>query len=359
MDQPMFYRLRNTSPMAVPARVAVLLPLSSSSPEAVAVAQALEHSAELAVFDAKNPSILLMPRDDGGTPESAAVAANKAISDGAEIIVGPLLAPQVTAIAPIARAKHVPVIAFSTDRSVGGNGVYLLSFQPETEVARIVSYAIQSGHSNFGALIPSSAYGDKITASFQDAVTRGGGRVADLERFDERPELVGPAAQTAVKSGADSILIAEGGPMLQSAGPALAIAGARDRKIQLLGTGLWDDPAITHEPMLLGGWFAAPAPNSFTAFSLHYHAVFGATPPRIATLAYDAIALVALLANGRPYERFTDAALTDPNGFSGIDGIFRFHADGSADRGLAVLEVRSDGFTVRDPAPTTFARAGF
>src|SRR5205085_7006509 len=123
------------------------------SADAQAVAQALEQAAELAVFDAKSPAILLMPRDDGGTPESAIIAANKAISDGAEIIVGPLLAPQVTAIAPIARAKHVPVIAFSTDRSVGGNGVYLLSFQPETEIARIVSYAIQSGHSNFGALI--------------------------------------------------------------------------------------------------------------------------------------------------------------------------------------------------------------
>src|SRR5690242_18765477 len=137
MDQPNFYRLRNTPQGAIPARVALLLPLSSASPDATAVAQALEHAAELAVFDAKNTSILLMPRDDGGTPDSAIIAANKAISDGAEIIVGPLLAPQVTAIAPIARAKHVPVIAFSPDRSDGGNGGYLLSFQPETQVARI------------------------------------------------------------------------------------------------------------------------------------------------------------------------------------------------------------------------------
>jgi branched-chain amino acid transport system substrate-binding protein len=359
MDQPNYYRLPNTPTGEVPVRVALLLPLSSPSAENRAVAQALERAAELAIFDAKAPGLLLMPRDDGGTPEKAIAAATKAISDGAEIIVGPLFAPSVTAIGPVARAKHVPVIAFSSDRSVGGPGVYLLSFQPETEVNRIVSYAVQSGHSSFAALIPNSAYGDKVSGAFSDSVMRAGGRIAGLERFGERAELVGPAAQASLKSGADAILIAEGGPMLQAAAPALALAGAKDRKVQLLGTGLWEDPAITHEPMLLNGWFAAPAPDAFAAFSMHYRAVFKAAPPRIATLAYDALALVALLANGRPYERFTDIALTDPNGFSGIDGIFRFHPDGSADRGLAVLQVGTNGFSVLDPAPKAFPRVGF
>ena len=359
VDRPNFYRLRNTPAGVIPARVALLLPLSSPSAENRAVAQALERAAELAVFDAKGSTILLMPRDDGGTPEKAVAAATKAIDDGAEIIIGPLFAPSVTAIGPLARARHVPVIAFSSDRTVGGPGVYLLSFQPETEVNRIIGYAVRTGHNNFAALIPNSPYGEKVTGAFTDAVMRAGGRVAALERFNERPELVGPAAQTSMKSGADAILIAEGGAMLQAAAPALAIAGARDRKVQLLGTGLWDDPAITHEPMLLNGWFAAPPPEAFTAFSTHYRIIFKASPPRIATLAYDALALVALLANGRPHERFTDAALTDPNGFSGIDGIFRFHSDGSAERGLAVLQVGTNGFSVLDPAPKAFPRTGF
>ncbi len=359
MDQPNFYRLRNMAPGGIPARVALLLPLSSPSAENRAVANALEHAAELAIFDARNPAILLMPRDDGGTPEKAAAAAAKAINDGAEIIIGPLFAASVTAVAPVARAKHVPVVAFSTDRSAGGNGVYLLSFQPETEVARIVSYATSNGHSDFAAAIPNSAYGDRINLAFRDSVTRGGGRIAAVERFNERAELIGPAAEGSMKTGADAVLIGEGGAMLQAAAPALAIAETRDRKVQLLGTGLWDDVAVTHQPALIGGWFAAPAPNAFTAFSNHYRTVFRAPPPRIASLAYDALALVALLAKGPPHARFTDAALTDPNGFSGIDGIFRFHADGSADRGLAVLEVGANGFIVRDPAPKAFPRTGF
>ena len=358
-DQPNFYRLRNTPAGVTPARVALLLPLSSPSAETRAVAEALERAAELAVFDSKANDILLMPRDDGGTPEKAAAAAAKAINDGAEIIIGPLFAQSVTAVGPIARARHVPVIGLSSDRSVGGNGVYLLSFQPETEVNRIVSYAARTGHSAFAALVPKTAYGDKVTAAFRDSVMRAGGSIVTIQSFDEKAELVGTPARNAAQSGADSILIGEGGAMLQGIAPALAIGGAATRGVKLLGTGLWDDVSVTQEPLLAEGWFAAPPPASFRAFSDHYRAVFNATPPRIATLGYDAISLVALLSKGQPFERFTDAALSDPNGFSGVDGIFRFRNDGSAERGLAILEVRQNGFAVVDPAPKTFPQPGF
>ncbi|HYK79601.1 MAG TPA: penicillin-binding protein activator [Micropepsaceae bacterium] len=358
-DQPNFYRLRNTPAGVTPARVALLLPLSSPSAETRAVAEALERAAELAVFDSKANDILLMPRDDGGTPEKAAAAAAKAINDGAEIIIGPLFAQSVTAVGPIARARHVPVIGLSSDRSVGGNGIYLLSFQPETEVNRIVSYAARTGHSAFAALVPKTAYGDKVTAAFRDSVMRAGGSIVTIQSFDEKAELVGTPARNAAQSGADSILIGEGGAMLQGIAPALAIGGAATRGVKLLGTGLWDDASVTQEPLLAEGWFAAPPPASFRAFSDHYRAVFNATPPRIATLGYDAISLVALLSKGQPFERFTDAALSDPNGFSGVDGIFRFRNDGSAERGLAILEVRQNGFAVVDPAPKTFPQPGF
>ena len=359
VDQPNFYRLRNMTAGAIPARVALLLPLSSPSAETRGVAEALERAAELAIFDSKANGILLMPRDDGGTPEKAAAAAAKAINDGAEIIIGPLFAQSVTAVGPIARARHVPVIGLSSDRSVGGNGVYLLSFQPETEVNRIVSYAARTGHSAFAALVPKTAYGDKVTAAFRDSVMRAGGRIATIQSFDEKAELVGMPARNAAQSGADSILIGEGGAMLQGIAPALAIGGAATRGVKLLGTGLWDDASVSQEPLLAEGWFAAPPPASFRAFSDHYRAVFNAAPPRIATLGYDAISLVALLTRGQPFERFTDAALSDPNGFSGVDGIFRFRNDGSAERGLAILEVRQNGFAVVDPAPKTFPQAGF
>jgi len=281
MDQPNFYRLRNTASGVTPARVALLLPLTGGTAESRAIAQALERAAELAVFDAKSNDILLMPRDDGGTPEKAAAAAAKAIEDGAEIIIGPLFAQAVTAVAPVARAGKVPVIAFSSDRSVGGNGTYLLSFQPETEVNRIVSYAVKSGRNNFAALIPKTAYGQKVETAFRQSVMRANARIAAVQPFDERPQTVTEPAKAAAQSGADAILIPEGGTMLQAIAPALALNGMTGRKSQFLGTGLWDDAAIAREPALAQGWFAAPPPEAFRNFTTHYREVYGSAPPRI------------------------------------------------------------------------------
>jgi branched-chain amino acid transport system substrate-binding protein len=358
-DQPSYYRLRNTPAGQVPARVALLLPLSSQSADARNVAEALQRAAELALFDSGNKDILLMPRDDGGTADKAAAAARKAIDEGAEVIVGPLFAQAVAAVAPIARAEHVPVIAFSTDRTVGGQGVYLLSFQPETEVRRIIAFAAQRGHNAFAALVPRSPYGDVVADAFKSSVTAAGGSITTLQPFDERPDAVTEPARMVAQSGADAVLISEGGTLLQSLGPALAVGGATNRNVKFLGTGLWDDTSVQREPMLSNGWFAAPPPAAFRDFATHYRRTYNANPPRIATLAYDAISLTALLSSGTPYDRFTTSALTDPNGFSGVDGIFRFRDDGSAERGLAILEVAPNGFTVVDPAPRAFPAAGF
>jgi len=142
--------------------------------------------------------------------------------------------------------------------------------------------------------------------------------------------------------------------VLRAIAPSLAFNGLDPAKVKLLGTGLWDDPGVAKEQSLDGGWFAAPEPNADNAFNDKYRAVYGAAPPQLASLAYDAVTLVALLSTGMPYHRFTPAALMDPNGFSGVNGIFRFNADGTSERGLAVLEVQQDGFHVVSPAPKTF-----
>ena len=358
-DQPNYIRLRNTPANVTPVRVAILLPLSNPSAETRAIAEALGNAAQLALFDSGNRSIILMPRDDGGSPERAAAAAAAAINEGAEIILGPLFAQAATTVRPIAREKNVPVIAFSSDRAVGGTGVYLLSFQPESEVERIVSFAARSGHNAFAALVPQDAYGDKVAEAFRESVTSAGASVTTVRQFPPQPGQVAAPASQVAQSRPDAILIAQGGVMLRALAPALALNGATPPAVRLLGTGLWDDAAVAREPMLINGWFAAPTPEAWQRFSARYRATFNGAPPRIATLAYDAMSLVALLSDGVPYRRYTDAALTDPNGFAGVDGIFRFRADGSADRGLAVLQVSQGGFAIVDPAPASFQAAGF
>ncbi len=357
-DEASFLRLRNMAKDKTPLRVGVILPFSNASAATRGLAGAMMKAAELALYDSGNRQIVLMTADDSANPAEAAGAARKLLSQGAEIIVGPLFAASVNAVAPIARDRGVPVLAFSTDRTVAGGGVYLLSFQPQNEVKRVISYAASQGRKNFAALIPRTTYGDVTEQAFRQAVAASGGTVGDVERFSPGAGAVMDQTAAIAKANADAVFIAQGGVMLRSIAPTLAYKGVDPEKVKLLGTGLWDDPSIVKEPALRDGWFAAPAPDADATFAAKYRETFGSTPPNLATLAYDAISLVALLAPGQPYHRFTKAALTDPNGFAGVDGIFRFNADGSLDRGLAVLAVRPGGFAVISPAPTTFQAKG-
>jgi ABC-type branched-subunit amino acid transport system substrate-binding protein len=160
------------------------------------------------------------------------------------------------------------------------------------------------------------------------------------------------------KSAPDAVFIPQGGASLRTIAATLKTNGVDTANIKLLGTGLWDDPAIGKEDSLRDGWLAAPAPNMDRSFVSKYRDAFGAAPPPLAALAYDAVSLAALIGEGPAYHRFTQANLTDPNGFTGVDGIFRFRENGSIERGLSVLAVRAGGFEVVSPAPSTFEHKG-
>jgi len=354
-DLPSYLRLPGMAADVTPVRVGIILPFTSSSAPTRALAASMMKAAQLAMFDSGNNKILLMTADEGNGGTSAAAAAQQLLAQGAEVIVGPLFGPSVSAVAPIARDRAVPVLAFSTEKTVAGNGAYLLSFMPQNEVGRVISYAASKGHKAFAALAPQTAYGDVAKDAFTESVAAVHGNVVDVERYPPNSGAVAAPASAVAKSGADAVLIAQGGVILRAIAPTLSLDGASRDKVKLLGTGLWDDDAqIMREASLLGSWYAAPAPNKDADFAGKYRAAFGTAPAGLASLAYDAVSLVALLAPGKPYHRFTMSALMDPNGFSGVNGIFRFKTDGTSERGLAVLEVTATGPVVVSPAPTTF-----
>jgi branched-chain amino acid transport system substrate-binding protein len=354
-NKPTFFNMSNIPDDHTPVRVGIILPFASGTPAVKALAAAMLKSAQLALYDSGNKDIVLMTADEGTTPESAAV---RLLDQGAEILVGPLYAPSVKAISHEARDRGVPVLAFSTDRSVAGDGVYLMGFLPQADTDRVVRYALAQGHHKIAALIPSTAYGDVTLDALKTAIKDGKGELGTVEHFPGTVDgVLGPAGKLA-KTDADALFLPQGGVTLRAAAPTLGTGGLDRDKVKLLGTGQWNEPANTSEPTLNGAWFAAPDPKDEAAFEEKYRDAFGATPPPLAALSYDAISLVAALAKGEPYKRFTRAALADPNGFSGADGIFRFSADGTAERGLAVVAVTPDGFHVVDPAPTTFVKSG-
>jgi ABC-type branched-subunit amino acid transport system substrate-binding protein len=339
-------------------RVALILPLSAGG-NAGTVALSMKNAAEMALAEFNSPNVQLLVKDDGGNSGGAQQAAQQALSEGAEIIIGPLFAHSVGTVGAVARQRGVPVIAFSTDATVAARGVYLLSFLPESDVDRIVEYSIASGKRSFAAMLSEGAYGNVVEAEFKQVVARKGGRIVALERYSlDVNKMQVPAKVVAQAArGADAIFIPEGPEVVPSVVQALTAAGLTKRP-QLLGTGLWDDPRIFNDASLQGGLYAAPDGTGFRNFAGRYRARYGQDPVRTATLAYDAVALVAALVKTQGPQRFSDQTLTNSSGFAGIDGLFRFRSDGTNERGLAVLRVAPGGGQVVSPPPRAFGNSG-
>jgi ABC-type branched-subunit amino acid transport system substrate-binding protein len=336
-------------------RVALILPLSGQGNASVA-GQSMKNAAEMALAEFKSPNIQLLVKDDGGTVQGAQAGAQQAISEGAEIIIGPLFAQSVSAVGQIARTSNIPVIAFSTDVSVAARGVYLLSFLPETDVRRIVDFSISRGKRSFAAILPDNAYGTVVEGAFQQEVSRRGGRVLVLEKYTPEGNRINEAARRVSQAAnqVDSIFIPDSPDVVPQVVNALATNGVDLRRVQMIGSGLWEDARISSTAALEGAWYAAPESTGFRNFSARYRARYGQDPVRTATLAYDAVALVAALVKTQGPQRFSETSLTNPSGFAGIDGVFRFRPEGTNERGLAVLRVAPAGGQVLSPAPTSF-----
>ncbi|HKG86414.1 MAG TPA: penicillin-binding protein activator [Beijerinckiaceae bacterium] len=342
-------------------KVALILPLTGQGQGAVA-ATSLRNAADLAVGEFQNADVAILVKDDRGTAEGARQAAEEAIAEGAELIVGPLFAPAVKAAGQVAKQAGKPVIAFSTDATVASRGVYLLSFLAQEEVDRIIAYASAQGRRSFAALIPENTYGNVVEAQFREAAARRGARVVAMERYAAgqaqaavqriAPLIVGPSAQ------ADAIFLPDNAEGLLGVAQALAEARFDPQKVKPLGTGVWNDPRIFKTPALQSGWFAAPDSAGFNAFAARYRTRFNADPTRIATLSYDAVSLAAALVRTQGSQRFAEPVLTNPSGFSGADGVFRFKPDGTNDRALAVLEIRNGSTATVSPAPKALSPSG-
>lgn len=334
-----------------PTRIALIVPLSQSDGSSL-VGQSLRNAAELAISEAGESAVTVLIKDDQSTPDGARLAAQAAIDEGAQLIIGPLYANNVREVGRLARAAQKPVIAFSTDTTSSTRGVYLLSFLVEGYVDRIVDFAASRGKKSFAAMIPESDYGSVAAAQFQQTAASRGVRVMSIERYAPGGALAAAQRIAALGSQIDALFIPEQADQMASVGQALTSAGIDVKRVQILGTGLWNDARVLRLPQLQGAWFPAPDSSGFNAFAAKYRAKFNSDPTRIATLAYDAISLAAAL--GGQGLGFGENVLTNSSGFNGADGLFRFRADGQNERGLSVLQVREGGTTAVSPAPRSF-----
>lgn len=372
-------------PNGEPVRVGLLLPFTGGSDAVQKVASSMFDAAQLAAFEAGDDRFLLIPKDTRGTPDGAAAAARAALADGAEIILGPMFSEAVAAAAPVARAANVPLIAFSSDVVTAGDGVYLLSFPPELEIARVTEYAMMQGMMRFGLLAPANEYGSRVSSAFNREIAVRGGTLVHEERYEQDPDkMLAPAKRLAAYSkeiippelrhgydpnnpaassggggsvyGFQAVLMPEQGTLLRALAPLLPYYNVDIKQVKLLGVSAWNNPRLTREPALRGGWFAAPDPAISSAFEERFRTAFGEAPPKLASLAYDATLLAARLGQSpRKRDRFDARMIENRGGYFGADGLFRFKEDGSIERGLAILEIQPGGIQLVDPAPRSFS----
>jgi ABC-type branched-subunit amino acid transport system substrate-binding protein len=340
-------------------RVAMLLPKSSGG-NGADTARAFRNAAELAMTDFPNAGIQIVIYDTRGTPAGAQAAVSAALRDGAEFVLGPVFAGEVSAVAPIARQAGKPVVAFSSDASVAGPGVYLLSFLPSDDVNRIVSYSASQGRRSFAAMLPANAYGAVAEAAFRSSVAAAGGRILAIQSYNPDQNDIRAKASTIAQIAPqiDALLIPDAGDVVPTIAAELAADGITRDRVKFLGSGQWDDARVLNNAALVGSWFPAPVRQGFDEFARKYQAAYGRVPPRNATLAYDATVLAAGLVRQYGGARFDNTVLTSPNGFAGIDGIFRFLPSGLTQRRLAVYELTGAGARVVSPAAQSFAAGG-
>jgi ABC-type branched-subunit amino acid transport system substrate-binding protein len=337
--------------------VALLLPLGAQGNAGI-VAQSMKNSAELAVAEAGGTDIRLIVKDDLGTAQGARMAAEAAVAEGAKVVIGPLFAHSVAAAAQVTRPLGIPMIAFSTDANVAGNGVFLLSFLPSGDVERIIRFEAGEGRRSVAALLPESAYGTVVEGALQQTVAAAGGRVAVMERFGTDRAKMGEVARRVAPAlaQADVLFIPDTPDQALQMVQMLSANGVDLKRLRLAGTGLWDDQRLFADPLFEGAQFAAPDLSGWRAFSDRFRARFGAEPVRTATLTYDAVSLVTAMVRATGPDGVSVAALSSPSGFSGVEGTFRFRADGTIERGLAIMEINGGAVQVASPAPRAFAQ---
>jgi branched-chain amino acid transport system substrate-binding protein len=327
-------------------RVALLVPLSGPN---AGVGRSIANATQLALLDTNTKSVRITSYDTAG---GASAAARRALDEGAQLILGPLLADDVRNVAPIARAARVPVLSFSNDTRVAGSGAYLMGYAPAQSIDRVVQFARGRGVTTFAGLVPNGLYGERASTAFLRSVEGAGGQVVSLQTY-QRSAMAPAVARLAAKAPYGAVLVADTGASAALAAPGVRRASAGTH---ILGTELWNNESgVGARPALAGAWYASVSNKLYRQYAAKYRARFGTGPYRLSSLGYDAVLLTIRIARDwRVGDAFPESRLRDPGGFSGIDGAFRFGRDSIAERALEVQEIRGGTTVTVSPAPATF-----
>ncbi|RME17207.1 MAG: penicillin-binding protein activator, partial [Alphaproteobacteria bacterium] len=347
-----------------PGALALLVPSGGGNAADDAMAQSLENAARLAISELEGVNIDLRVYATAGDPTRAGEMARQAVRDGAKIILGPVYARNAEAAGRA--APGVNVLAFSNNPAVAGGNVFILGNTFENTANRLVRFAAANGKGNILVVNGQNAAEELGRAAIVQAIgATPGTQVAGNVSFEVSqngvinavPDIVAAARD----SGASAIFLTSGNDgALPFLAQLLPENGLKPTEIQYIGLQRWDIPESARMlPGLQGGWFAIPDPALQERFQQRYTAAYGTQAHAIAGLAYDGIAAIGALVKAGKADALTAAALTQPQGFAGVNGVFRLRADGTTERGLAIAQIQNKDVVVIDPAPRSFAGVGF
>ncbi|MCB8875302.1 penicillin-binding protein activator [Acidisoma silvae] len=366
-------------PAPAGSRVAILAPITGPY---AGIATELVNAAKLGLGATGGSGLDVL--DTGGTPQGAVAAAQKAIADGAGVIIGPLTNSEAAAVAGVTGPAHVDVLALTSDSSVARPGLWALGITPAEQVRALTQAASAQGHGQVAALLPENPLGDAMARALQNA--GGNGQVQTYSSFSSMNSALRSLSDYAGRRGPidaqikslrgshtvegrreaaklartpippppfQALLVAETGSGLGELASLMPYYDVNPGPVLVLGPGLWAaNPAAVAAAGFRGALYAAPDPAVGASFQSSYAQAYGGAPSGIAAIAFDAGAIARVTTQNGQIDQ---AALTNPSGFAGADGLVALGADGSVKRGLAVFQVSQDGAQIVQPAPKSFA----
>ena len=347
-----------------PVPVAMLLPKGSQDPNDAILAESLENAARLAIADLQGVTIDLRIYDTAANADIAAQQAQLAVDSGAKIILGPLYSASATAVGEAVADDGVNVLSFSNNTTIAGGNVFVLGHTFENTAARLTRFAVRQGKDQLALMHATNEAGSIAGQAVSQASLQANAIVMAEVAYPLTQEGVieaVPQVRDAIEeTGANAIFLTSNtAGALPFLSQLLPEAGVDPEDVQYIGLTRWDIPAQTLElPGVQGGWFALPDPDRTAAFQLRYEVAYGSQPHRFGSLAYDGIAAIGALVASQGRDALTATALTQTQGFEGVDGVFRLNRDGTIERGLAVAQVIDQQVVVIDPAPQVFSVAG-
>lgn len=352
-----------------PVVVAMMVPYGSGQAANDQLADNLVNAANMATRDLQGAVIDLRIYQTGADPVRAATEAERAITEGAQIIIGPLFSSATSAVAAVARLEGVNVLSFSNNSAIAGDNVYIMGVTFEDVATRLYRHSVHNGMTNVGVIYPEGVEGEAGLLAATTAARQVGANLTSIASYPLNMEGLSEAApaiaETIKANGVQALLFTDtptrGLPFIAA---ALGAEDVTRLNTQFLGLTRWDSSTdLLLQPSLQDGLFAVPDPALTAQFNERYLTAYGAEPHNLAAIAYDAVAAVGALIRSSAAEGATDTfsaqRLTNPAGFIGVNGIFRFRADGQNERGLAILKVETGTAVVVDAAPRNFGGFGF